>query len=1016
MISSASRSSSTAETERILGELAEELAGRLRAGEPVDIEGFLADHPEQAESLRRLLPAIRVMADLGRSAAREAAGSSGPDSLVELGVLGDYRIVREVGRGGMGVVYEARQLSLNRRVALKVLPFAAALDPRQLQRFHNEAQAAAGLHHTQIVPVFAVGVERGVHYYAMQFIEGRALSEVICELRRLEESPRESAPEWHGLPALEEGDHAQDGRATPSPSSHSREFFRMVARLGIQAAEALEYAHSLGVVHRDIKPANLLLDTRGEVWVTDFGLAQVQAEAGLTLTLTGDVLGTLRYMSPEQALGRRGLVDHRSDIYSLGVTLYETLTLRPAIGGSDRQEILRRIAFEEPAGPRRHNPAIPRELETIVLKAMSKEPEGRYATAQGLADDLGRFLEHRPIKARRPSLAERAAKWARRHTAVVIAGLIGILMAVVALAASTVLIAQARSDAERQRDEARSQRVLSERRSLQARRAVDTMYSRVAEQWLADKPGMTPLQKEFLEEARRLYEEFAQESGADPEVRREAARASRRVGDIEAKLGRPAEAEAAYERGLAVQEALAAEFNDRRGYREDLANNYDHFAVLMVRTGQLPRAEQSWRRSLALREELVRQSPEDPWDRNQLAVGLSNYSVLLARTGRTGEAMQELRRALRLREQLAKDFPKEKDYRKSLAGLCINLGKLEMIERRPRDAASHLRRASDLFQSLVDEQPEIPTFRADLVTALNNLGLALRDLGEAEEAERAYRRSIDLSRGLSADFPDVPEYRRQQAGAFTSLGNFLYGKGQAKGAEEALRQALDLLRPLVELSPRVSINRQYLASAHANLGDVLQATDRPREAEEHYLRAIAISQGLVDESPDVLEYRGDLANTYGNLSWLLAEGPDPSLRDPKRATEMAEKALALDPKSPKLLAFLGVARYRSGQWREAIAALEKSVESATEDDPDVGFFLAMACHRAGDRGVARAGFDRAVGWMAKRPQSERTRRLHAEAAALLGLADQPKPTGKKEETPHQTIEAVKPKLVADPGP
>jgi serine/threonine protein kinase len=168
----------------------------------------------------------------------------------------------------------------------------------------------------------------------------------------------------------------------------------------------------------------LLLDTRGEVWVTDFGLARVQAEAGLTLTLTGDVLGTLRYMSPEQALGRRTLVDHRSDLYSLGVTLYELLTLRPAIGGSDRQEILRRIAFEEPTEPRRHNPAVPRELETIILKAMSKEPAERYTTAQELADDLTRFLEHRPIKARRPSPLERAAKWARRHSTVVVSAVL----------------------------------------------------------------------------------------------------------------------------------------------------------------------------------------------------------------------------------------------------------------------------------------------------------------------------------------------------------------------------------------------------------------------------------------------------------------------------------------------------------------------------------------------------------------------------------------------------------------
>ncbi len=368
----------------------------------------------------------------------------GPEPGAETGVLGDFRILGEIGRGGMGVVYEAEQISLGRRVALKVLPFAAALDPRQLQRFKVEAQAAAQLHHTHIVPIFSVGVERGVHYYAMQFIEGRTLAEVIRELRRLqglapnqEGSPaadrhpagpaevpapgRSDAPEspTQEAPAPIVANRAEAVESGPRPeilssgsSIRSRAFFQAAARLGIQAAEALEYAHSLGVVHRDIKPANLLLDARGQLWVTDFGLAQVQAEGGLNLTLTGDVLGTLRYMSPEQALGRRTLVNHRTDLYSLGVTLYELLTLHPAIEGTDRQEILRRIAFEETPGLRRHNPEVPRELETIVLKAIAKEPEGRYTTAQELADDLKRFLEHKPILARRPSLVERAAKWA----------------------------------------------------------------------------------------------------------------------------------------------------------------------------------------------------------------------------------------------------------------------------------------------------------------------------------------------------------------------------------------------------------------------------------------------------------------------------------------------------------------------------------------------------------------------------------------------------------------------------
>ena len=349
---------------------------------------------------------------------------------IDLGTpLGDFRLLREIGRGGMGVVYEAEQLSLGRRIALKVLPFALTLDSRQLQRFKNEARAAAHLHHTNIVPIYSVGCEHGVHFYAMQFIEGQPLSDVIHELRQLAgrgavgSAPRTNQPGRIFLhprplafrPLWISGDREPERRETQAgeiattpriagtslPSTSGRAFFQTVARFGLQTAEALEHAHQLGVIHRDIKPANLLLDVNGHLWVTDFGLAQVQSD--VALTTTGDLVGTLRYMSPEQALARRGVVDHRTDIYSLGATLYELLTLEPAFTGSDRQELLRQIAEDEPRPLRRQDRSIPIDLETIVLKAMAKRVEDRYLTAQELADDLRRFLDQKPIRARRPA-------------------------------------------------------------------------------------------------------------------------------------------------------------------------------------------------------------------------------------------------------------------------------------------------------------------------------------------------------------------------------------------------------------------------------------------------------------------------------------------------------------------------------------------------------------------------------------------------------------------------------------
>jgi serine/threonine protein kinase len=429
-----------------LARAVDEYRALLRAGQRPDRWEFLSRYPEVAGELADCLSGLDFLhgaaQELSQPVVLSAASPAAPDDHPQAGgCLGDFRIIGEVGRGGMGVVYEAEQLSLGRRVALKVLPFAATMDPRQLQRFHNEARAAAGLHHTNIVPVYAVGCERGVHFYAMQFIDGRSLAEFIAQQTGTASSPMPTVSEAESQAAAASAPTVPPAAQATSAAPREAAYFRRVAEWGIQAAEALDCAHQMGVVHRDVKPANLLVDRSGRLWVTDFGLAQVQSNS--RLTMTGDLVGTLRYMSPEQALGKRVVIDHRTDVYSLGATLYELLTLRPAYDGNDRQELLRQIAFEEPSHLRRLNRAIPAELETIVLKAMEKNPADRYATAQELADDLRRFLDDRPIRARRPTLAQRAAKWARRHQGAVLiaAALAG--LAALALGGSTAWVAWA---------------------------------------------------------------------------------------------------------------------------------------------------------------------------------------------------------------------------------------------------------------------------------------------------------------------------------------------------------------------------------------------------------------------------------------------------------------------------------------------------------------------------------------------------------------------------------------------
>jgi WD40 repeat protein/serine/threonine protein kinase len=466
--------------------LARVLDGYLRAIEAGDApspERLIAEHPAIADRLRACLASLRIVGQIGKS---EVADRPADQSAESAELIGDYRVIRQIGRGGMGVVYEAEQVSLGRRVALKVLPFASALDHRQLQRFKIEAHAAALLHHTNIVPVFSVGSERGVHYFAMQYIEGRTLAAVIAELRAIagKEPIKEpigaaatvdpaagSPPPDHGRyelgrpssgsatsigsnakrPADRATTAAAAGSLSTDRSNRSPEFFRTVAQLGVQAAEALEHAHQNGIVHRDIKPANLLIDDRRNLWVTDFGLARFGEETGLTMS--GDMLGTLRYMSPEQAMGRRCLIDHRTDIYSLAATMYELLTLQPVFDGQDRQDLLRQIAFDEPRPLARVNASVPVELETILHKALAKNPAERFDTAQEFADDLRRFLEDRPIRARRPSVVQRAAKFARRHRAAmqVLAGALVVLAIVSGIAAVTLWQALGREREQRLR-------------------------------------------------------------------------------------------------------------------------------------------------------------------------------------------------------------------------------------------------------------------------------------------------------------------------------------------------------------------------------------------------------------------------------------------------------------------------------------------------------------------------------------------------------------------------------------
>jgi eukaryotic-like serine/threonine-protein kinase len=609
------------------------------------------------------------------------------------------------------------------------------------------------------VPVFSVGSERGVDYYAMQFIEGQSLAALIRDLGEQEAAGKPRTVSDSDI-------DAGPSSAPPAPprsgsSTRDRAFFRSVADLGIQAAEALHHAHEEGVVHRDVKPSNLLVDTRGALWVTDFGLARIQGNA--SMTATGDLLGTLRYMSPEQALGSPTAVDHRTDVYSLGATLYELLTLRPAFDGRDRQEMLRRIANDEPVAPRKVNPSIPRDLETIVLKAMSKEPGGRYDSARELADDLGRFLEDQPIQARRPSLFEHLAKWARRHRAAVTA------------AASVLIIATFVGAALLWRETQRTQAALTRLQELRQReiKAVPMIFSMSSDMTMTVMGRISMMSGDadkanIYRQAQQFYQGIVELTRAEPEFREIAARAHYGVGFTRMLLRQPGSEEEFREAIERLKDlvALAPESID---LRVRLSDAYNWLGVQVKYTKGFKEAEPYLRQAVEAQRAIIEQSPGY----------LPQYAGILAQWASTLEAEGRHEEAGRAVDELADLCAKHASPTAvrsispvNLAMAYVSLGNLLSERNRRVEAEAAYRRGleldptstrllNDLAWLLVTRpgtSPYDPTRALQLSKKAvakdpkagelwNTLGVAHARNGEWKEAADALEKSMNLRGG-----------------------------------------------------------------------------------------------------------------------------------------------------------------------------------------------------------------------------------------------------------------------------
>jgi tetratricopeptide (TPR) repeat protein len=900
----------------------EEYLAAAEAGTAPPREEFLAGHPGLAEDLDACLEALRFIgrAVAGpRALAADIAQAQPPEPAA--GQLGDFRLLREVGRGGMGVVYEAEQISLARRVALKVLPFAATMDPRQLQRFHNEARAAASLDHPHIVHVHAIGCERAVHFYAMQFIDGQTLAQVIADCRlRIADSKKEvrSAPG----PAGGAADVCPPtGPYTPEPAAQStisnpqtaialtppvaaistergtqdRAYFRGMAELGIQAAEALDHAHALGVIHRDVKPANLLVDGSGKLWVTDFGLAHIQSDA--RLTMTGDLVGTLRYMSPEQALAKRIVVDHRTDVYSLGATLYELLTLEPAFGGSDRQELLRQIAFEEPKAPRRVNKAMPAELETIVQKAMEKNPADRYATAKELADDLRRFLADEPIRARPASLVRRLRKWSRRHRAAVRAAT-ALVLAVLVLGGMVLW----REMGQRAAVEHSVEAALDRAELLQQEERLDEALAvLVLAQGQLEDRGLEAM-RQRVEESRRdvqmlkkLEQARLQEAASGQGTSFDHAGANRLYTEAFEEYGLDV---TTLDPGEAVKRIRASAICDR------LIAALDYWAFVR---NELRRGDGDSVRAVA---DLAN---DDPWRRQVFEAAKRGDLLWL--------------------EVLAQNVQEEGTLNKPAATLTLfamtlrNLGSLATAER--------------LLRQVQAERPADFWINFDLATILS-----LKKPADWAEAIRFCQAAVAL--------------RPQSAVAHGNLGAALYNRGDVDGAIAEGKKA-------IELDPSNAVARSNLGVALHNNGDVDGAIAecktaiklRPNSADAHFHLANALyAKNGMDEA--IAEYRIAIdidckhAGAHSNLGAALHKKGDLSA-----AIAECKKAIDFEPMSALTHSNLGNVLRDKKDVDAAIAECRKAVEL----DPklaDAHLNLALALGDKGDQDEAIAEYRKAI--------------------------------------------------------
>ncbi len=973
--------------------LADDFTRRLRRGENPSIEEYQRQYPLLAAQIGELFPTIAMLERMKRKKEQKAQAPVPILDTPRPERLGDLQILREIGRGGMGIVYEAKQLSLGRHVAVKVLPAQAIQDPQRLQRFQREARTVATLHHNNIVPVFGVGEHEGIHYIVMQLIRGVGLDEVFTELQNLSGKGQQNGtnpsvrvkfastiaqgllhaplaePRLHGhqtdgvvtrtnspqrrtktrvLGKPEQGrDGASSkteplvpGQSIPSPDGHQHsrtaqlravpalhepadevvmvtpkegqspppttqdrtQYWRNVARIGLQVAEALHYAHRHQVLHRDIKPGNLLIDGRGEVWVADFGVAKSLTSENLSQT--GEVVGTLRYMSPEQLNGK---VEPRSDVYSLGLTLYELLTLEHAYQGDDQSGLVQRICKSELPLPRQRNRAIPRDLETIIMKACAREPSQRYATAGDLAADLQRYLDDRPIRARRVTPFESAVRWTRRNPVIAsLTALIFLLLSVIAVVSS---VAYARTT-QALRNE-RIERRKTEKVLQIALEAFDEVYQRSTPRDLLDGPqftvvrsdgqqvnvGAQPVPSEqsaaLLVELLKFYDKLATIQTNNRVLQEQSARASFRIGHIYRSLGQSEKALAAYTTALSKYKELENEVGSR--YVITKVRLHGACAAVYQSKGDPTKARSEFENALSVLDRRdLNLSPRDiAYEKARVYFLMGRRSAQRPdlpppgpppkRSGKPGPHGRDDPPPRRGRHGGGKGGkgPRLGPFAFPLAGLFGPRHPQVPSAERARLTAQtkSLREAVALLDGVLQTHPDDRECRYLLGLCHQELAGVFRTLHFHRDANKELNQSINILEKLTSDHQHVSEYQYAltQSYVMVDLGPPGPRRQQVmQHAREYLEKALHLLEQLSRDNPG---HPDYVVSqvqAYRQLGVLLSHGDPNQgrkenegQARTYLTKAVGFQKELVRRYPNVTSYRLGLIMVEQSLADLL---------------------------------------------------------------------------------------------------------------------------------------------------